>query len=179
MNILDIAQNSVRANATLVEIELCENTATNQLTLLVCDNGSGMDEAMVQRVTDPFFTTRTTRDVGLGIPFLKMAAEMTGGNFTIQSEVGKGTTTRATFTLGHIDLMPLGDMGSTMSALSGANPTMDFVLRYQINSDAFVFDTREARAILEGVPLSEPSVTLFVRDHVNEGIKAVQAASDD
>lgn len=175
MNILDIAENSVRAGAALVEIGLVENTARRCLALTIQDDGKGMDAAMLQNVTDPFCTTRTTRKVGLGLPFLKMAAEMTGGEMHIQSEVGVGTVVTATFTLGHIDLMPLGDMPATLQVLVQTNPDMDFVFRYQKDAHSFVFDTREVRAVLEGVPLSEPAVALFVRDYIAEHMEAVQS----
>lgn len=166
MNILDIAQNSVRADATLIGISLEE--ADGMLTLAIADNGKGMDADMVQRVTDPFTTTRTTRKVGLGLPFLKMAAELTGGSMDIESKVGVGTTVTARFTAGHIDLAPLGDMGATISALVQTSPDIDFVYTRKINGRSFVFDTREVRDILEGVPLSEPAVAVFIREYITE-----------
>lgn len=179
MNILDIAQNSVRAGAGLIEIGLAVDTEGQSQELTIRDDGCGMDEEMVRTVTDPFVTSRTTRKVGLGVPFLKMAAEMTGGAFTIQSEVGKGTLVRATFTLGHIDLMPLGNMGETLSALVGANPDIDFIYRYEEDGRAFTFDTCEARELLGGVPLSTPEVALFIRDHVNENMQDLHNASTE
>lgn len=174
MNILDVAENSVRAGASLIGISLDLNDATGLQTLTIRDNGSGMDAETARNVTDPFFTTRTTRKVGLGLPFLKMAAEMTGGTLTIESQPGKGTTVIVTFTIGHIDLMPLGDMGSTLSVLVQANPDIDFVFSFTKSGQTFQFTTAEAREILGDVPLSEPSVALFVRDYVNEGIQSVQ-----
>lgn len=173
MNILDIAQNSVRADASLIEITLLQNTQTHQLVFSVKDNGRGMAPEFVQKVTDPFTTTRTTRKVGLGLPFLKMAAEMTGGSLHIESEVGTGTQLTATFTLGHIDLMPLGDVPATISALVQTSPDIDFVFTYTYNDASFTLDTREMREILEGVPLSEPSVALFIRDYVQQHMQAV------
>ena len=173
MNILDIAQNSVRAEASLIEISLALTTSSKQQTLIIKDNGCGMDAEMAARVTDPFCTSRTTRKVGLGLPFLKMAAEMTGGTLTIASTPGKGTTITATFTMGHIDLAPIGDMGATMSALVGANPDIDFIYTFIYNGKSFVFDTRAAREILDGVPLSEPAVAVFIREHVSEGIDEI------
>ena len=175
MNILDVAENSVRAHASLVEIVLAQDTAANAQSLMIRDDGTGMDAETVAKVTDPFYTTRTTRKVGLGVPFLKMAAEMTGGTFTIDSTPGQGTTVFVTFTLNHIDLMPLGDMGSTMSVLVSANPDIDFLFSFTRDGETFTFRTAEAREILGDVPLSEPSVALFVRDHVNEGIQEVLA----
>lgn len=174
MNILDVAENSVRAGASLVEIRLCEDTAQNLLMLSIADNGKGMSREMAQNVTDPFFTTRTTRKVGLGLPLLRMAAQMTGGGLDIQSQPGVGTTVTATFTPGHIDLMPLGDMAGTLSALASANPDIDFVFTCKKDEAQFVFDTRAMREILGDVPLSEPAVAVFMRDYAAEGIAAVQ-----
>ena len=111
MNLLDIAQNSVAAGSTLTQITIAIDTAAKRLTLTIADNGKGMDEETVRRVTDPFYTTRTTRKVGLGLPLFQEAARATGGELTIRSAVGKGTTVEAFFTLGHIDLAPLGDLG--------------------------------------------------------------------
>lgn len=177
MNILDIAENSVRAEATLVEISLEQDTARSLQTLTIRDDGKGMDADMVQQVIDPFCTTRTTRKVGLGVPFLKMAAEMTGGSLTIQSTLGKGTCVTATFTLGHIDLMPLGDMPGTISALVQGSPDIDFVYRFARDGNEFTFDTRDARQILEGISFSEPTVALFIRDYIAEHTAALEPPS--
>lgn len=173
MNILDIAENSVSAGASLIEITLSQNTARHLQKLTIRDNGKGMPPEMVQKVTDPFTTSRTTRKVGLGLPFLKMAAEQTGGAMSIESTPGVGTTVTASFTLGHIDLMPLGDIGGSISVLCQANPNLDVVFAFSQNSAHFTFDTREARAILGDVPLNEPAVAVFIKDHVNEGVQAI------
>ncbi len=174
MNILDIAQNSVRAGAGLCRIELREDTAQNSLLLCIADNGCGMDEEMVKRVTDPFFTSRKTRKVGLGLPFLKMAAEMTGGGLSIHSKLGQGTEIQARFTLGHIDLMPLGDLGATMAALCAGSPEMEFQLLYQRDTHQFLFDTKQLREILGEVPFSQPAVTVFIAEYVNEQMELVR-----
>ncbi len=175
MNVLDIAENSIRANASLVEISIEQDEALNRETLLIRDNGKGMDAEMAARVTDPFCTTRTTRKVGLGLPFLKMAAEMTGGGLTIESQLGKGTTITATFGLDSIDLMPLGDMGSTISALVQTNPDIEFEYTFIRNGEKFVFTTKEVREILGDVPLSAPTVAIFIRDYITENMQAAGA----
>jgi anti-sigma regulatory factor (Ser/Thr protein kinase) len=172
LNILDVAQNSVTAGSTLTEITITADRAKDRLTVSVRDNGRGMTEEQVRRVTDPFFTTRTTRKVGLGVPFFKMAAELTGGSFRIESTPGVGTEITAVFGLGHIDRMPLGDMAGTMTALIGPNPSLDFLLRYAVDENGFVMDTREIRKILDGVPLSEPEVLSFITGFINENIDA-------
>ena len=168
LNSLDIAQNSVRAGAKLIEITVDEQPEQDLLTITVADDGCGMTEEQVRRVTDPFFTTRTTRKVGLGVPFLKMAAEMTGGALTIDSKVGEGTVLTASFGLGHIDRMPMGDIAATICSLVQCNPDIDFVYTYRRGTGAFSADTRQFRQILEGVPLSDPQVVGFIGEFIRE-----------
>ena len=172
LNILDVAQNSVTAGAALTEIDIRADRAEDTLTVFIRDNGRGMTEEQVRRVTDPFFTTRTTRKVGLGVPFFKMAAELAGGSFRIESTPGVGTETTAVFGLGHIDRMPLGDMAGTMTALIGPNPGLDFVFRYAVDDNRFIMDTRDIRTVLEGIPLSEPEVLSYISGYINENMDA-------
>lgn len=169
LNVLDIAQNSVRAKATLVTISMDEDTKEKTLTISIADNGCGMTKEQVAHAMDPFFTTRTTRKVGLGISFFKLTAEATGGDFSIESELGKGTTTTASYHTGHIDMMPVGDMASTMVSLISMNPEMDFVFRHTLDGKTFTLDTRELKAVLEDVPINSPEVVLFIRDSLTEG----------
>ncbi len=174
LNVLDIAENSVKANASLIQITVDEQPAQDILTITISDNGCGMSEQQLQSVTDPFFTSRTTRKVGLGIPFLKMAAEMTDGKFSISSEVGVGTTTKATFGYSHIDRMPLGNMTDTVCTLVQCNPDRDFVYTHRLGDKEFVMDTREFRAVLgEEVPLNTLEVIAYLREYLNEGAEGL------
>ncbi|MDR3225956.1 MAG: ATP-binding protein [Clostridiales Family XIII bacterium] len=175
LNILDIAENSVRAGALLVRIEVKTLQADDRMEIIITDDGKGMDEATAQGAADPFYTTRTTRKVGLGLPYMKMNAELTGGTMKIESSPGVGTKVAASFGLGHIDRIPLGDMGQTMSILAGANPEMDFV--YELNADGadFIFDTREIKRVLDGVPVSEPAVMIYMSSYINENTKELTA----
>ena len=168
MNVLDVAENSVAAGSALTSITVEIDTAKRLLAVTIADNGKGMDEETVRRVTDPFYTTRTTRKVGLGLPLFREAAEATGGALHIRSQPGRGTTVRATFTLGHIDLAPLGDMTGTVVGLVQCNPKIDFVYRVVADGEEFCMDTREVRGILEGVPLSTPEVAVFLRGYLQE-----------
>lgn len=168
LNVLDIAQNSVSANSSLVEIEVTENTKKHELTLCVIDNGKGMTKEQLASVRDPFFTTRTTRKVGLGVPLFKMAAEMTGGSFEIESEVGKGTKVKAFFRTNSIDFTPLGNMTDTVVLLITMNTNIDFVYRFQRNEKSFLLDTRQLKEILGGVPLSEPEIARWLTEYINE-----------
>lgn len=168
LNVLDIAQNSISANSSLVEIEAFENTSKHELTLGVFDNGKGMNEEQLASVRDPFFTTRKTRKVGLGVPLFKMAAEMTGGSFEIESEVGKGTKVKAFFKTDSIDFTPLGDITSTIVLLITMNTHIDFVYCFQRDEKSFLLDTRQLKEILGGVPLSEPEIARWLTEYINE-----------
>ena len=164
LNILDIVQNSIKAGASLIEVSVVSKE--NMLTVIIRDDGCGMDEEQVKNVTDPFYTTRTTRRVGLGVPFFKMSAEMTGGSFSLESQKGVGTTVTAIFDMSSIDCMPLGDIEETIFLLVTQN-SCDFHTR-ETDSASFVLDTREFREILGGIPLSETEVAAFVKAFIAE-----------
>lgn len=173
MHILDIAQNSVRAGAGLVEILITEDTVADRMDITIHDDGCGMSTAELARVCDPFFTTRTTRKVGLGVPFFRMAAEMAGGGFSIDSRPGGGTVVHVCFQLSHIDRMPLGDMAATFTVLAGGSPGIEFLLRHRVDGNDFTADTREFRRLLDGVPLESPEILLFIGDYIREHTAAL------
>lgn len=166
LNILDIVENSVKAEAKIVYIDVIAKD--NVLTISIKDDGKGMSEEFLRRVTDPYTTTRTTRKVGMGLPFLKMEAEMAGGTFDIRSKLGEGTTVTTTFAIDHIDRPPLGDLGETMSILISNGDEVDYVLHFVFNETDFVFDTRELKEQLDGVPMDEPEVLLFIKNYIRE-----------
>ena len=168
LNILDIAQNSIAAGASLTEILVKENTAEKTLLIGIYDNGKGMSEEQVKNVQDPFFTTRTTRKVGMGIPLFKLATEQTGGSFKITSELGVGTKVDALFKTDSIDFTPLGDIEATVSTIVSMNEDKDFVYTRSVDEKEFVFKTQDIKKILDGVPLSEPSVIKWVEDYIRE-----------
>lgn len=172
LNILDIAKNSVKAGADNIIIKLEEND--EDLKVTITDDGCGMSSEMVARVTDPFCTTRTTRKVGLGIPFYKLAAEQTGGTFEIISKPKSqesdlsGTTVTAVFKKKHIDCLPLGDVISTVSTLIQGSPEIDFVFLHEYNGKKVFLSTAEMRELLADVPLNSPEVLVWVRDFLEE-----------
>lgn len=168
LNILDVAENSTRAGAYLVQITVDVQPALNRLTIIIADDGCGMTKEQVERVTDPFYTSRTTRKVGLGVPFFKLAAESAGGSFSIESEPQKGTTVTAVFTLNHIDRMPLGDMSATIHTLIQGHPETDFLYIYRCGAKEFSLDTREMRAILGNIPLDAPEISSYIKDYLTE-----------
>ena len=167
LHILDIAQNSLSAGCTRLDLTAAEHG--DELTLVIADDGRGMSREFLASVTDPFTTTRTTRKVGLGLPLLRMAAEQTGGSLAIESEVGVGTTVTARFCSGHIDCPPLGDMAGTVALLVQGAPEVNTVYTHATPRGAFTFDTREIRAVLgEDISLAEPEVAMWMRSYLEE-----------
>ncbi len=173
LNILDIAKNSVKAKATLIEI-LLEETA-EVLTLTIRDDGCGMTPEVLAGVTDPFYTTRTTRRVGLGLPLLKLAAEQTGGEVSITSRheslypEDHGTEVVANFYKNHIDFTPMGDVVSSIVTLIQGNPDTDFLFRHEMGTKTAMLDTREMRQVLGGdVPLDSFEVLAWIQEYLNE-----------
>ncbi len=166
LHVLDLAENSLNAGASLVTIEVVEDVAADRLTLRVADNGRGMNAETAVRVVDPFFTTRSTRKVGLGLPFLKQAVEMCNGALTIDSRVGQGTAVTANFQRSHIDRMPLGDLPGTILTLIVGNPQADFVFRHAIGDKSVELDTRPIKAELGDVALSEPEVIVYLKHQI-------------
>ena len=174
LNILDIVENSVKAKATLTEILLCEEG--NLLTVTIRDNGCGMDEETLLSVTNPFYTTRTTRKVGLGIPLYKLAAEQTGGTLHIESKVDlldggeHGTCVIATFYTDHFDFAPLGDIVSTVVTLVQGHPDTDFLFLHEKDGEEIAsLDTRAMREVLgEDVPLDTFEVIVWISETLRE-----------
>ena len=171
LNILDIAQNSIAAEATLVEIDVEEMSGADLISIRVKDNGKGMSEDFLKTVDDPFITTRTTRKIGLGISFLKEAAEMTGGAVLIDSKLGVGTTITATFVMSHIDRQPIGNLTETIITLVTLNTEIDFIIRYKVDENEFVFSTQEVKTLLgDDTSLNSPPIVVFLTEYVSEHI---------
>ncbi len=168
MHILDLAQNSIAAGATEVTISVEANTKADYLRIAMRDDGRGMSEEQLASVRDPFYTTRTTRRVGLGIPMLAEAARACGGDMRIASSPGKGTSWTAMFQLSHIDRAPLGDVASTLVALIAANPDIRFRYTQSVDGSEFRLDTDEIKAQLDGVPINEGAVLKWIGDYVRE-----------
>ena len=177
LNILDIAENSVKAGATLITVSLTQ--AGNVLTIEITDDGCGMDAETVRRVTDPFYTTRTTRKVGLGLPLLKLEAEQTGGTLTVTSRTaaqcpdGHGTTVRATFHTDHIDCMPLGDVTATLLTLIQGHPQEELAFSHRTDAGAVTLDTRQLREVLGDVPLDTYEVLKWIEGYLREQYQSI------
>jgi len=174
LNVLDIAQNSIVAEATLVEIDVEENRGSDLITIRIKDNGKGMSEDFLKAVEDPFITTRTTRRIGLGISFLKEAAEMTGGSIDLKSQPGVGTTITAYFVMSNIDRQPIGNLTETIITLVTLNTEIDFIIRYKVDENEFVFSTQEVKELLgKDVSLSSHRVIIFLTEYVKEHIESL------
>ncbi len=172
LNILDIAENSVKAKATLTEISIEETE--KKIILTFTDNGTGMTKEILATVTDPFYTTRTTRRVGMGLPLLKLEAEMTGGGMIVTSKhisedpINHGTVVCAVFYKDHIDCTPLGDVIETVATLIQGHPDTDFLFIHKTEEKEIVLDTRELRQVLEGVPLNTYEVIKWIKEFLKE-----------
>jgi hypothetical protein len=169
-NIMDIAQNSIAAGASLTEVEVVVNHEKDLISLRFTDNGCGMSEELVKAVTEPFTTTRKTRKVGLGLPLLQQTAQMTGGDLSIRSTVGVGTEVLATFGLSHIDRPPMGDVAGAWFSLVVMNPDTDFLFTYDYDGNVFTFDTREVRATVAPLPLNQMEISAWIKDCISQEI---------
>lgn len=176
LHILDILQNSVTAGAKLVQLSIEENPSADKYIVTITDDGKGMSEEMVQQVTDPFFTTRTTRKVGLGLPLLKQNAERTGGNLTIDSKPGEGTKVTAVFSYSHIDRLPTGDIPGILALTASSYAEIDFIYKHHTPEGIFSFDTAEIKETLEGVPINNPQVITFMKDFIRDNLAEIKAS---
>ncbi len=168
MHILDIAENSVKAKASRLDVEL--KYVNDVLEMAIRDNGCGMDDEMVKKITDAFTTSRTSRKVGLGLPFLKMNAEQTGGSVEIKSELGKGTLVKSVFVTSHIDCVSPGDIPSSIAILMTGNPGVNVCFRFIKNGAEFEISSAEIEEVLDGIPISHPKVGVFIRNMLKEEI---------
>jgi hypothetical protein len=175
LHILDIAENSVQARAKNIEVGVEENRKTDRLRINIKDDGKGMNTDQLAQVTNPFFTSRTTRKVGLGIPFLKEAAEATNGYLKIESDEGIGTTLKVEFQRSHIDRMPLGDLESTYLNLLVGYPDIHWILRYKLDKKEFFLDDQNLKKELADIPLSDPTVLTYLKNLIYNGIKEARS----
>ena len=169
-HILDIAENSIRAGATLIEISIEEDDQRDLLSIEIHDNGHGMPPETIRKVMDPFYTTKTVRRVGLGLPLLKDAADRAGGCLELKSAENQGTSVRATFVLSHLDRQPLGAIKSILIILIISNSSVDFFYKHRHNDRRFELDTREIRKEIEDVPINHPEIIKYIRGVVTEGL---------
>ena len=175
LHVMDVVQNAVDAGATLVEVAVERRPAEHRMVVTVADNGKGMTPEQALRAADPFFTTRTSRCVGLGIPFWKLSAELTGGALRIRSREGEGTVLTAEYRTDCVNMLPMGDMAATIAALISVHPELELVYAFSCGGRSFELDTRTVRTLLGDVPIRSPEVLDFLRAFLTEN----QAEIDD
>ena len=174
LHILDICQNSIKADSTLVEITINEDLKNNTYEILIKDNGKGMDKRTLSEVSDPFFTTRTTRKVGLGISLFKMAAELSDGSFKIDSTVDVGTVVHAVFGHNHINRAPLGVIEDTISILCLNETDIDITYTHNYNDACYVFSTAEVKEVLDGIPFTDYTVIMWIKNNIKDGLTSIK-----
>jgi hypothetical protein len=167
-HILDIVENSFKALATNIEIAIFENTEADLLKLVIKDDGLGIEGPLVQKAKDPFYTTRTTRRVGMGIPFLEQSARQAEGTCTVNSEKGQGTTITATFKHSHIDRVPLGDISATLITLIAGYPEVNLKYEHVRDKETFTFSTAEVKKALGDVNINDPNVLSQLKTLIQE-----------
>ncbi len=168
LHILDIAENSVAAQANRIEIIITEDEKQDLLSIEVNDNGIGMDEETVQKALDPFYTSKTVRRLGFGLSLLSEAAKAADGHLSIKSKKGEGTRVKADFQYGHIDRQPLGDMGQTIVTLVIGNPEIDFVYIHNKNGRVVCIETGDIRSQLDGAPINSPAGIRKIREDIKK-----------
>ena len=173
LHILDIVENAVSAKAKRIDILVIEEPKEDRFVIEIKDNGIGMDEEASQKAVDPFFTTRTSRRVGLGLSLLAQAAEDAGGTLRIESNLGKGTRVTATFRYHHIDRKPLGNMVETMMALLLGNPELDISYNHKKEGGSYTLSSQWLKEQFQDRSLTNPEVIQWVRKHLQEGLTQI------
>ena len=176
LHIMDVIENGIAAGASLITLKISEDHKNNLLQVTIIDNGCGIPEELMDRVMDPFYTTRTTRRVGLGLSLFREASRRCEGEFHIESKVGKGTEVCATFQLDHIDMAPLGDMAGSITCLIMGNPEVDFVYVHKADNRLFEIDTRHIRQELEDLPMNNPKVIRYLTDSIDKFLRELKRA---
>ena len=169
LHILDIAENSIGAGAKRVEIRIVEDLDKDIFSLEIKDNGRGMSQEILKKATDPFYTTRTTRRVGMGLSLLSQSAREAEGDLSITSQEGQGTTVYTYFKHSHIDRRPLGNIVDTLIVLIAGNPDIDFFYEHKRNNNTYSMDTKEIKLELGEIPINTPAVIEIIKEDIRNG----------
>jgi hypothetical protein len=173
LNILDIVQNSIRAKATEISIEIEESRSLDHFAITISDNGTGIPKEILANITDPFVTTRTTRKIGLGLSLLKYRANLTGGELKIDSEEGTGTVIKATFRYFHIDRQPLGDIAGVIMILLTAGNEISITYKHITENGEYIFSSKETKEYLEVNTLNDNALLPNIKSMINENLKDI------
>ncbi|MFC1890783.1 ATP-binding protein [Thermodesulfobacteriota bacterium] len=174
LHILDVIENGISSGADLIELSIDENKEKNLLEMTITDNGNGIPEDIYHKVMDPFFTTKTTRRVGLGLSLFREASHRCEGEFNLKSQEGKGTEVFASFQLDHIDLTPMGDLAGTLITLIVGNQEVDFLYSHKVDKKELIFDTRVIKSELDGIPVSNPEVFTYLSDFLKKSLNELR-----
>jgi hypothetical protein len=170
LHILDIVQNSIAAEAELIKIIIKEDHTRDLFKITVLDDGRGMDQQQQKNVVDPFVTSRKTREVGLGLAFLKKAAQNCQGKLDLKSNPGEGTEVIAQFKDSHIDRAPLGNIASTITSLITTNPTVDFIYCHIVDAQKFELNTRTIKRELDDVAINNNKILKWIESYIKKNI---------
>jgi hypothetical protein len=176
-HIVDILQNSTRAGATEVKLNIRILPESDFMVFEVADNGRGIPRHLADTVTDPFTTTRKTRRVGLGLPLLRQHASMSGGSMQVSSEEGTGTTVSASFGLNSIDRQPLGNIGEAVALFITGTPGVNLVFSYSSPQGSFSISTEEISESLDGDDPGRPVWFGFIREMITDNLSQLGANS--
>lgn len=173
LHIMDVVENGITAGADLITLKISEGRKNNLLTIVITDNGSGIPENILEKVMDPFYTTKTTRRVGLGLSLFREASKRCNGEFNISSREGEGTEISASFQLDHIDMAPVGDMAKSLSCLIMGNPEVDFLYSHEVDGKSFQIDTRDIREELNDIPITNLEVINYITQAISDSMGAI------
>lgn len=179
LHILDIAENGITAGADCIHIWVEEARSGDRLKIVIRDNGKGLPAEKLDKLTDPFVTTRTTRRVGLGLPLLAAAARRCDGDLTVDTKPDEGTEITATFQYSHIDRAPMGDIAATITTLIMGNPDIDFVYTHIIDGNDFSLDTREIKKDMQDLSLTDAVVIHHLTDSIRSSLQRLELDEDE
>ncbi|HHF52290.1 MAG: ATP-binding protein [Candidatus Aminicenantes bacterium] len=170
LHILDIAENSIKAKAKNIKIKFHENTKKDKTILEIADDGEGMNKKTLNKALNPFFTTKNTRTVGLGLSLLSESAKAANGTFSIKSKPGKGTHLKAVFQTSHIDRKPMGDIASTLISIISGHPEVNLVYAHQLNGKKYRLNTKKIKSQLNGIRINSPEVLQIIKSNIKKGL---------
>lgn len=179
LHILDLVQNAIEAGATAVKLEIIEDLIKDSMIIRVSDNGRGMNKKMRQLVIDPFITTRTTRRIGLGLPLMDMSTKRCGGYLNIESTPGQGTVIEAMYQHSHFDRPPMGNLVETIKSILVANPVLQFYYNHTVDNKSLAVSSHEIADILDGIPLTQPDVLLWLHGYLSDNIDNLYGGAKD
>lgn len=174
LHVYDLIENSVAANASLIEFSVIDSLNDNIYSFVIKDNGKGMSQEFLAKVTDPWTTTRTTRKVGIGLPLIKMNTENAGGGMDIQSELGKGTVLKFWFQHDHIDRPPMGDLAGTIVMLCAQHEDIHYIYKHITDKGEYIFDTEEVKEALDGMSMNDINIIKFLKEMIQENLKEIE-----